>query len=185
VIVNESVTELPLAREGGDQAAAFTRLAEANLDASYRLARAILHDPVEAEDATHDAYLQAWRKWSTLHDATRFEAWFARILVNTCRDRLRRTARRRPADISALLTVAAEGDPFGQAHDRDALGAALARLTPDHRVVLALRFYQDQTIDQIASHLGLRRGTVNSRLHYALKELRGHLDAIERRGLQP
>lgn len=185
MIVNESVTELTRTSEAGNQAAAFARLAEANLDANYRLARAILHDPVEAEDATHDAYLQAWRKWSTLHDATRFEAWFARILVNTCRDRLRRTARRRPADISALLTVPAEGDPFGQAHDRDALGAALARLTPDHRVVLALRFYRDLTIDQIASHLGLRRGTVNSRLHYALKELKGHVDAVERRGLQP
>jgi hypothetical protein len=56
------------------RAAAFARLAEDHLDASYRLARAILRDAAEAQDATHDAYVQAWRKWSTLRDQTRFEA---------------------------------------------------------------------------------------------------------------
>jgi len=39
----------------------------------YRLARATLHDPAEAQDATHDAFVQAWRKWSTLRDPARFE----------------------------------------------------------------------------------------------------------------
>src|SRR6185503_1586166 len=81
VIVRESL-EVPVADRRSiadgqveDRAAAFTRLAEGHLDASYRLARAILRDPAEAEDATHDAYVQAWRKWSTLRDPSRFEAW--------------------------------------------------------------------------------------------------------------
>ena len=71
-----------------DRAAAFVRLADEHLDAAYRLARAILRDPSEAQDATHDALLQAWRKWSTLRDPSRFEPWFDRILVNLCRNRL-------------------------------------------------------------------------------------------------
>ena len=73
-----------------DRSATFEALARTNLDASYRLAALILRDPVEAQDATHDAFLQAWQKWSSLRDVDRFDAWFGRILVNVCRDRLRR-----------------------------------------------------------------------------------------------
>ena len=75
------------------RADAFRRLAQLHLDSSYRLARAILGNAAEAEDATHDAFVTAWQQWSTLRDPLLFEHWFDRILVNTCRNRLRRTAR--------------------------------------------------------------------------------------------
>ena len=149
--------------------AAFARLADEHLDKAYRLSRAILRDPGEAQDATHDAFVQAWRKWETLRDPARFEQWFDRILVNTCRDRLRAT-RFQATDISAEV-AAVSGDPFGQANDRDVLGHAIAALSPDHQVVVALRFYRDLTIDDIAARLGIPSGTVQSRLHYALERL--------------
>ncbi len=161
--------------------AAFRKLAERHLDASYRLARAILGNSAEAQDATHDAFVQAWRQWSTLRDPAKFEHWFDRILVNTCRNRLRRASRWRVQDISADLKPA-PGDPMGQALDRDLIGAALAKLSPDHRVVVALRFYRDLTIDEIAMQLGIRPGTVHSRLHYAMKRLHATLDDADAEG---
>jgi RNA polymerase sigma-70 factor (ECF subfamily) len=160
--------------------AAFIALADRHLDRAYRLARAILRDAIEAQDATHDAFVQAWRKWDTLRDAERFEPWFDRILVNTCRNRLR--ARRTQAtDISAEVALAT-GDHAGSAEDRQVIGAALAALSPDHQVVVALRFYLDLTVDDIATRLGVPAGTVRSRLHYALKHLHeaiGDPDATE------
>jgi RNA polymerase sigma factor (sigma-70 family) len=164
-----------------DRAAAFGRLADRHLDGAYRLARAILRDPVEAQDATHDAYVQAWRKWSTLRDPSRFESWFDRILVNICRNRLQRTARWQTTDISEEVAIAA-GDPFGQAHDRDVLGNAILALSPDHRLVVALRYYRDLPIDEIATRLGIPAGTVQSRLHYALARLHAAIDAAESPG---
>ena len=159
--------------------AAFRRLAEQHLEASYRLACAILGDPVEAQDATHDAFVQAWRKWSTLRIVP-FQAWFDRILVNTCRNRLRRSARMRTQGLfDDAATV--RGDPMSQALDREVLAAALAELSPDHRLVVALRFYRDLTIEEIASLLGMRPGTVNSRLHYAMKRLHSALDEADAR----
>ena len=116
-----------------ERAQAFLRLADDHLDAAYRLARAILRDPTEAQDATHDAFEQAWLKWSTLRDQTRFEPWFDRILINTCRNRLH-SRRRSVVDISSEVLTAAD-DPFAQAHDRDVLAGAIAALSPDHRVV--------------------------------------------------
>jgi RNA polymerase sigma-70 factor (ECF subfamily) len=160
-----------------ERAQAFLRLADDHLDAAYRLARAILHDATDAQDATHDAFEQAWRKWSTLRDLARFEHWFDRILINTCRDRLR-SARRQATDISVEVAISA-GDQFGQAHDRDLLANAIAGLSPDHRVVVALRYYRDLPVEEIASRLGIPAGTVQSRLHYALKRLHSAIDTAD------
>jgi RNA polymerase sigma factor (sigma-70 family) len=179
--VIEMADRRPIAAEQpSDRATAFLRLANDHLDAAYRLARAILRDSTDAQDATHDAFEQAWRKWSTLRDPSRFEPWFDRILVNTCRDRLR-SGRRQAGDISAEIAIAA-GDPFAQAHDRDVLGSAIAALPAEHRIVVALRFYRDLPVQQIASRLGIPAGTVHSRLHYALKRLHASIDAADAKG---
>jgi RNA polymerase sigma-70 factor (ECF subfamily) len=163
------------------RAAAFVRLADGHLDVAYRLARAILRDPSEAQDATHDAVLQAWRKWSTLRDPSHFEPWFDRILVNICRNRLHHASRWEARDISTEMAIAA-GDAYGQADDRDVLGNAIATLSPDHRVVVALRYYRDLQVDEIAARLGIPAGTVQSRLHYALMQLHQVIDVADAKG---
>jgi RNA polymerase sigma-70 factor, ECF subfamily len=170
----------PHARDVVQRDAAFVRLAEEHLDKAYRLARAILRDPAEAQDATHDAFVQAWRKWETLRDRSRFEPWFDRILVNTCRNRLR-SNRWQATDISAEVALAT-GDHASHAEDRDVIGAAIAALSPDHQIVVALRYYRDLTVDDIAKRLGIPSGTVQSRLHYALKRLHDAIDAADTKG---
>jgi RNA polymerase sigma factor (sigma-70 family) len=160
------------------RAEAFRILADRHLDASYRLAQVILGQRAEAEDATHDAFVTAWRKWSTLRDPELFEHWFDRILVNTCRNRLRQVARRPTEELSADREFV-DSDAFGPMHDRGQLWPAMARLAPDQRVIVALRFYRDLSIDQIAAHLGVRAGTVKSRLHRALRGLRISLDQAD------
>jgi RNA polymerase sigma-70 factor (ECF subfamily) len=164
-----------------ERGAAFLRLANEHLDASYRLARAIVRDPGEAQDATHDAFVQAWRKWSTLRDPALFERWFDRILVNTCRNRLDRASRWHLTDISAEVVLEL-GDPISDTDDRDVIGSAIAMLTPDHRVVVALRYYRDFTLEEIATRLEIPVGTVQSRLHYALKRLHAVIEAADAKG---
>ena len=162
--------------------AAFRRLADRHLETSYRLACAILGNSTEAQDATHDAFVQAWRSWPSLRDPAKFEHWFSRILVNTCRNHLRRKSRWRTQDLSDDLATA-PGDAMGQALDRDVLGSAISKLSPDHRLVVALRFYRDLTIEEIARQLDIRPGTVQSRLHYAMKHLHGALDEADAKGM--
>jgi RNA polymerase sigma factor (sigma-70 family) len=160
------------------RAHAFRVLADRHLDASYGLALAILGQRSDAEDATHDAFVTAWRKWSTLRDPELFEHWFDRILVNTCRNRVRQASRWRNQDLSAELEFMAS-NPYDPTHDRGVLWPAMARLAPDQRAVVALRFYRDLTIDQIAARLGVRSGTVKSRLHRALRRLRAALEQAD------
>ena len=153
-----------------DRRQAFAALADRELDAAYRLAGVILGDPFEAEDATHDAFVAAWRHYGSLKDPARFGAWMQRILVNTCRDRLRRR-RRQPSVEIDLSGLHAAGDAYGLVDDRIALDSAFEALSADHRLVVVLRFYCDLTVDQIADRMGVPAGTVKSRLHAATDKL--------------
>ncbi len=159
---------------------AFEHLTQQRLDRAYRLAATILGGDAEAQDAVHDAAVQAWMRWATLRDQTRFEAWFDRIVVNVCKDRLRRsvTSSRK---ISELEQAPGE-DPTDRACQVDALRRAVGILSVDHKVIIVLRFLEDLPVEEIAARTGLRAGTVKSRLHYALRDLRAAYDAAQRRG---
>ncbi len=148
--------------------------ARAKVHAAYRLAGYILGDAAEAQDAVQDALIKAWQNWSSLRQIESFEPWFQRIVVNVCRDRMRRHRALRMVDLTAAQAIASE-DTFAAMFDQDRVARAVARLGPDQRVVVILRFWMDQTLVQVAETLDLPLGTVKSRLHYALRGLRDEL----------
>ena len=170
-------------RTADSRAETFRRLVDRQLDRSYRLAAVILDDRIEAEDAVHDAAIAAWRGFPDLRDPDRFDAWFRRILVNGCRDRLRERARRRVVDVGRELSDADHprvADASEGAAARDALAHAMDALGPDEQVVVVLRFHADLTVPAIAVALGIPEGTVKSRLHHALGRLRAALEEADR-----
>jgi len=158
---------------------AFERFTQSRLERAYRLAGLFLRDPYEAEDAVHDAAVQAWRHWADLRDQARLDAWFDRILVNECRARMRRRTIR-PL-VLADPPGASGPDAFVVLHERDGLHRALGTLNADHRIAVVLRYIADLSPAEIAARTGEREGTVKSRLHYALREMRATLEADERR----
>lgn len=165
---------------GGTEAerrVAFERFSQDRLERAYRLASVILRDGADAEDAVHDAAVQAWLHWADLRHQERVDAWFDRIVVNECRARLRRrTVRLLPMDAADPPGP----DPFGGMLDEDVLNRALATLDPDHRIAVVLRYVADLTPAAIATRTNTREGTVKSRLHYALRRMRAVLEDAER-----
>jgi len=147
---------------------------ERSIEGAFRLASAIVGPSADPEDAVQDAIERAWRSRRSLRDPDSFDAWFQRIVVNSCRDRIRRMkaspsfvaidSRTDRADSSADLAASAA--------QRDALRIALDRLNPDQRICVALRFFADLEVDEIARRTGTRPGTVKSRLHRGLEQLR-------------
>jgi len=160
-----------------ERSLAFQRLTDAGLGRSYRLAALVLRDSDAAQDAVHDAAVLAWTRFGELRDEAKFDAWFDRIVVNVCRQRLRRGPVHE-LTIEAPLQVSADR-ATGRA-EREALRRALDRLTPEHRIVVVLRHLEDLSIAEISARTGERQGTVKSRLHYALRELRAAYEAGER-----
>jgi RNA polymerase sigma-70 factor, ECF subfamily len=176
------VEALAIGKGEAERRAAFDRFTQSRLQRAYRLAGLILRDPSEAEDAVHDAAVQAWLHWGQLKDRDRLDAWFDRILVNTCRARLRR---------SSVRTVVLDDHPYvtgpdalARLDDRDVLHRALAALDADHRVAVVLRYVNDLSPAEIAARTGDREGTIKSRLHYALRQMRAAMDAAERAAAQ-
>jgi RNA polymerase sigma-70 factor (ECF subfamily) len=162
-------------RDTADANARFIHLAANELDRAYRLAGLLLRDSAEAEDATHEALLRAWRNRASLRDPGGFQAWFDRILVNVCRDRLRRRARVRFIPLEGAANATVGGDPFGAVLDRDEVLRAMAVLDDDERMVVVLHYWADLTLAAIAERLRVPPGTVKSRLHRALNRMAGRL----------
>jgi len=158
-----------------DATTAFAMLVDRELARAYRAAALILGDHSEAEDATQDAFVRAWQRWDRLRDQEHAGAWFGRILVNVCRDRLRA---RKARSVRWLTTELAESSP--DPGERELLEEVLAELSPDHRIVVVLRYYLDLPLEAIAERTGAPLGTVKSRLHHALGAVRAAFDAQER-----
>ena len=155
---------------------AVRRLLLARVNDAYRLATYVLRDRLAAEDAVQEAALLAWDRRSTLRDSRSADGWFTRILVNVCRDELRRRSRR--PRVIELDPEAGIGS--GPSTTRPDLAPAIGRLTPDEQGLLALRFGRELTVPEIAEILRIPEGTVKSRLHATLQHLRAALDAERR-----
>ena len=171
-----TVTDHLDAVENADPARAARRqrfLASARpaLDRVYRLAGLLLGNATEAEDAVQDALIVAWQKFDELRELDRFGAWLDRIVVNGCRDRLRRRGAVRFIPLAVEIDPSGR-DPFATFLERDALMGAIDRLTPDERIVVVLRFWADLSLEAIAERQVWPLGTVKSRLHRALGRLR-------------
>lgn len=161
------------------RAIAFESFAEEHLVAAYRLASAVMGREGEAEDAVHDAFLAAWRNWDALHNDAARSRWFDTIVVNTCRNMLRRKRTRKSHASIFERPTSSANDGISSIAERDAIEKALNSLNPEQRIVVALRFYGDYTIDDIAARTGAPAGTVKSRLHHALQKLERHLQAAD------
>ncbi len=147
-----------------------TELICTGLDRAYRLAGLLLGSGPDAEDVVQDACVRAWQAAGSLRERSAFTAWFDRILVNICRDRIRRRGR--------IGFVGIEGhdqpgaDPFEAVLASDALLRTIGCLNADERAVVVLHYWSDLPLAEIASRLGWRLGTVKSRLHRALEKMR-------------
>jgi len=154
---------------------AFDALVALRLMPTFRLARAILGTTEEAEDATQDAFIAAWRGLPSLRDPGRFDAWFSRIVVNTCRMRMRRRPRAVVVSIESIADgqhVSGEGPSLDGLADTDALNRAIDRLPVQQRSILALYYLEDRPLATVATILGIPGGTAKWRLSEARTALR-------------
>lgn len=152
----DAVSGMSLGRASG-----FDDLFEAERDAMVRIALLLVGSEPLAEEIVQDAFAAVYLRWDRLE---RPGAYLRQSVVNGARSLLRRRALER----RHLRSVADDGVP---APARELLDA-LAALSIERRAVIVLRFYEGMTQEEIAEALGLRLGTVKSRLHRGLAELR-------------
>jgi len=172
-------TDLVVRAQRGDKEA-YVLLATEIADRLLAVSRRILRDLDLAEDATQQALLSIWQDLPQLRDPARFDAWSYRLLVRACYAEGRKERRWAP-DLHLLSAdEPTRGDEMSSVADRDQLERGFRRLSIDHRAVVVMHHYLDMPLDRVADTLGIPVGTVNSRLHYAMRGLRAALDADAR-----
>lgn len=148
----------------------------------YRLARAIVRDDAEAEDALQDAYLNAFRSVGGFRGESSLSTWLSRLVINESLKRTRRDARRQnvipmtqsPADRELEAVPSNEVGLPDEATDRAQMRAILERnidaLPESFRTVFVLRSVEELTVDETAECLGIPAETVRTR-HFRAKTL--------------
>jgi RNA polymerase sigma-70 factor (ECF subfamily) len=134
----------------------------------------VLGCPEAAGDAVQDGLLRAWKSVGQLREPTAWQGWLLRSVKHAAIDATRRRGRLKlfGDDLPDVPTAAAE---VGMDERRDAVRAALAKLDPDTRSAVVLRYFDDADSAAIGEVLALSPGAVDMRLSRARKLLRGLL----------
>ena len=180
-----------LARRGDH--AAFEGLVRRYSERAYRAAYRVVRDQSQAEDIVQEALIKAYRGLRRFESRSSFYTWLYRIVVNLALDRRRRE--KRAPTLEWDDTVAKQVDPRAvppssedpelatRRHEVLGLVADGIQQLPDgQREVLLLREVEGLSYEEIASTMGISKGTVMSRLHYARKKMVAYL---KRAGIEP
>lgn len=166
---------------------AFAVLVERFQRAVFRVAYAIVRDESEADAITQDTFVRAFTNLARFERRSEFGTWLTRIAINRSRDALRRKrfvslfvdgedGQSRPI-LEPVDERAGPEQNLMASQLRAAIARAERRLSPQQKVMFRLRHYDGMSVEEIASHLGLRGGTVRAQLFRAAEKIRGELSA--------
>ncbi len=164
---------------------AFGEIVERYTPVIYSLAVRMLDSAEDAEEATQEVFLKAYRSLSRFHLSKRFYPWLYTIAVNYLRSQRRKRRRRDPSgDLSydeSLPAGAADGPHEApetsllRTEARRSVDRGLERLKAAHREVFVLRELEGLSVADVAEVLGIAEGTVKTHLHRAKRELARHV----------
>jgi RNA polymerase sigma-70 factor, ECF subfamily len=161
-----------ISRASAGEEAAFAQIVAAHHAEMCRVSFVICGDSDLAHDAVQQAWQIAWRKLGTVREPRRLRSWLIAVAANEARQLARRERRR--ADIEHM--VAWPSDSTSQREDRDLdLAAALKKLKPEERALLALRYVAGLDSSQMAHELGGSASGIRTRLTRLLARLREDL----------
>lgn len=169
----------------GDSAA-FEQLVLRYQTQVYNLALRMVNNDADAQDLAQEAFVRAWRALDSFQFSSQFSTWLYRLTSNICIDFLRAQKKHRSVSLTVLQDDESQqwdmpdSGPLPEERmidleEQEALANAIAALEPEYRQVLILRIVNDCSYQQISQILGLREGTVKSRLSRAREQLRKKL----------
>ncbi len=171
-----------IARAQRGDAGAYEEIVNRYQEIAFRTAYVITGSAADAEDAAQEAFLKAHRAIKRFRTGAQIRPWLLRIVSNEARNRRRSAGRRqrlelrlsedlRPGDAAPSPEAAAVA-----ADERRRLLALINEMADDDRLVIASRFFLELSGEETAAALGIREGTVKSRLSRALARLKAKFE---------
>jgi RNA polymerase sigma-70 factor (ECF subfamily) len=164
-----------ITRLKGGEPGAVEELADSFGNRLLRGAFLLCGNETEAEDLVQETFLQAMRSVQRFQGRSSAYTWLYAILLNLTRRHLRERKRIVYDDQWAEREICPADEVPSRQDARTASAAlmkALGQLSGAHREVIVLRYFEEMKIHEIARQLGISNGTVKSRLHYAVADLR-------------
>lgn len=172
-------------RAGQGERGAFDDLTRRHYGRALGLARRLLPNPAEAEEAVQEAFLKAWNVSGKFNpEAGHFRAWFNRILVNLCIDEQRR--QRGAEELDESLADPAGNTAVMQLQQNDLsriIGAEMNQLPPRQKAALVLCYFEGLSNREAADTIGVSVGALESLLIRARSTLKSRLAVIGFDGL--
>ena len=166
----------------GDQGA-FGQLIQRYQALVWRTVCVLVPDRGAAEDLVQEVWTDVWRGLPTFHQERPFRPWLLAIVAHRAHKRARRpTLLQQPLESVAPELLIEANEPLDQYLSHEAyqeLRAHLAQLPADQQRVLALRYFGELELAEIAEMMGTSIGTVKSRLHRALARLRATAQSVQ------
>lgn len=141
-----------------------------------RVAYLILHSQLDAEEVVIDTAMTAWDKVGTLRDPDALRAWLLQVAARHSLQRVRRSRGVDPLPLLAASRLRGPAADPAALIDRFSLVAAVADLPPQMRAAVALHYFADLTVEDVAKALGRSRNTVKTELRLALERLRAAME---------
>jgi RNA polymerase sigma-70 factor, ECF subfamily len=158
---------------------AFRALFETYKDRVYSIALRYSGNPAAAMDIAQDTFLKLLSRIGDYRSEASFDSWLYRLVVNSCIDDQRRGRRMAPFLDGLIDAVCAPAESvlhtLMRAETEKRVQGVVAKLTPEHRIVIVLRYTEGLSYDEIAGIIGCSPGTVASRLNRAHKILERRL----------
>jgi RNA polymerase sigma factor (sigma-70 family) len=173
VPIDDSLAGAVALAAAGDEAA-FARIIQAHHEDMTRVCFVICGDLDIADEAVQAAWPIAWKKLSGLRDPARLRPWLVSIAANEARQLIRRRQRRSVVELAVADAATPGVDPAGRVADLD-LANALARLDPNDRALLALRYVAGFDSTELARATGRSPSGTRARLARLLDRLRTEL----------
>lgn len=173
---NNTVPDAELvARTCAGDRPAFDQLVTRHLARARAIARTIIPESSDADDAVQEAFLKAYDRLDQLVERETFAAWFAVIVRNEAHTILRKRSRRHQVALRESDASTSEGDIDDDGARAGRLRAALAKLPHDYREILALKYDAELDYQAIAETLSLSVANVEKRLYRARQALLKYL----------
>jgi RNA polymerase sigma-70 factor (ECF subfamily) len=133
------------------------------------LLQGLLRGRLVAEELAQETFLVAYRDWARVGGLDNPRAWVRKVALNQRGSFLRAYVRQQARERSSVVEY--EDDIIKLADDHAEVWAAIRTLPPSQAQVIALHYYEDYSIDQIAAALGRAPGTIKAQLHHGRRKL--------------
>lgn len=167
------INELVFKRAVKGDKNSFMKLVNPIQDKLYKAAYVYMKNEDDALDCIHEAIVKAITSLHTLKEPQYFNTWISRIVVNTCKDRIKKDSKVVLVDISDYENNLVTEDE--QSDIKEDINSALNKLSEKERDLIVMRYLEDKSLKHISNETSIPLGTVKSRINRTLTKLKKYM----------